>query len=72
MPQGRLKIHLKYVEIPGEGWGGGGGGGKKMDVLNRGGWFKNAMAHLTLSLKYFINKYTLQESTSLDYSGFAV
>jgi hypothetical protein len=36
-----------------------------MDVLKRGVWFKNAMAHLTLSLKYFINKYTLLESISL-------
>jgi hypothetical protein len=42
-----------------------GRGDQKMDVLNRGVWFKNAMAHLTLSLKYFINKYTLLESTSL-------
>jgi hypothetical protein len=30
IPQGRLKIRLKYVEIPGE-------GDQKMDVLNRGG-----------------------------------
>jgi hypothetical protein len=43
-----------------------GRGDQKIDVLNRAGvWFKNAMAHLTLSLKYFFNKYTLLESTSL-------
>jgi hypothetical protein len=42
------------------------GGGTKKWMSSIGGvWFKNAIAHLTLSLKYFINKYTLLESTSL-------
>jgi hypothetical protein len=51
IPQGRLKISLKYVEIPGEGRG----GGQKMDVLNRGGGVRsnNAISQLGCCFAHF-------------------